>query len=51
LKESASARLQLSHLYLSENRKEEAKTEALIALDLEPGNTEAKEILRNLASP
>jgi tetratricopeptide (TPR) repeat protein/TolB-like protein len=51
LKESASARLQLSHLYLSVNRKEEAKTEALIALDLEPGNAEAKEILKNLASP
>ncbi len=50
LQESASARLQLSHLYLSLNRKEEAKAEALIALDLEPGNAEAKEILKNLPS-
>jgi hypothetical protein len=48
LQESASARLQLSHLYLSLNRMEEAKAEALIALDLEPGNAEAKEILKNL---
>ncbi len=50
LQESASARLQLSHLYLSLNRMEEAKAEALIALDLEPGNAEAKEILKNLPS-
>ena len=50
LKESASTRVQISRLYLSVNRKEEAKTEALIALDLEPGNAEAKEILRDLAS-
>ncbi|MFN8007614.1 MAG: tetratricopeptide repeat protein [Terriglobia bacterium] len=50
LKDSAPVRLKLSRLYLSVNRKEEARTEALNALNLEPDNTEARELVKTLSN-
>ncbi len=50
LQESASTRVLLSRLYLSLDRKKEAKTQATMALDREPGNIEAKEILAKITS-
>jgi tetratricopeptide (TPR) repeat protein len=51
LKESAHTRVLLSKLYLALERREDAQTQARLALELEPGNREAEEILSKVSSP
>lgn len=51
LKESASTRVLLSRLYLDLKRRQDAQAQAQLALELEPGNQEAREILSRSTSP